>query len=95
MILTGAAQEVPLLNTVSIVNLTSDMQSTGIFVVFLKRYFRPGKGIRLFHTEKSYSVLMIKKTKIARETTDFEAKTDESHKKTDRGRSYLGIEHVQ
>ena len=64
MILTGAAQEVPLLNTVSIVNLISDMQSTGIFVVFLKGYFRPGKGIGIFHTEKSYSVLMIKKQKL-------------------------------
>ena len=50
--------------------------------VDIDRYFYPGSGLGLTHTEK----LFIQKFKIARETSYLEAETDEGPKEPDIGR---------
>ena len=77
-----AAQEGPLLIPASNLDLISGMQSMDIFV--------RGVGVGLIHTEN----LLIKKLRIARETGDLEAETDEDPKKSDIGRvveSYFNL----
>ena len=73
-----AAQEGRLFITASNLDLISGMRSTGASVdIFVRRL-----GVGLTHTE----ILLIKKLRIARETGDLEAETDEDPKKPDIGR---------
>ena len=73
-----AAQEGRLLIPASNLDLIPDMRSTGTSMDIFVR----GVGVGLTHTEN----LLIKKLRIARETGDLEAETDEDPKKTDIGR---------
>ena len=81
-----AAQEGPLLISASELDLISGMRSTGTSMDLFVR----GVGVGLTHTEN----LLIKKLRIARETGDLEAETDEDPKKPDIGRvveSYFNL----
>ena len=73
-----AAQERQLLIPASNLDLISGMRSTGTSMDI----FVPGVGVGLTHTEN----LLIKKLRIARETGDLEADTDEDPQKPDIGR---------
>ena len=81
-----AAQEGPLLIPASNLDLISGMRSKGTSMDIFVR----GVGVGLIHTEN----LLINKLRIARETGDLEAETDEDPKKSDIGRvveSYFNL----
>ena len=81
-----ATQEGPLLIPASKLDLISGIRSTGMSMDIFVR----GVGVGLTHTEN----LLLKKLRIARETGDLEAETDEELKKPDIGRvveSYFNL----
>ena len=81
-----AAQEGQLLKNASNLDLISRMQSTGTSMDIFVR----GVGVGHTHTEK----LLIKKSRIARETSDLEAEKGQGPKKLDIGRvveSYFNL----
>ena len=84
--LSWAAQEGQLLNPAPKLDLISGMRSPGTSMDIFVR----GVGVGLTHTEK----LLIKKSRIARETSDLDAEKGKDPKKPDIGRvveSYLNL----